>query len=71
MTRLVTLFALALMSVGPVLAAGPDWYTKVDPWVQEATADGATAEFLVYLTEQADLSAAAGLADPRPLRVDG
>ena len=58
----------------PLLAAGPadntapqaarqanaPWQNKVDPWVLETAADG-TTEFLVFLTDQADLSAAAGL----------
>ncbi len=36
------------------------WETKVDPWVLDTAAGGAT-EFLVFLREQADLSAAAAL----------
>ena len=37
--------------------------SKIAPWVLEHTADGQTAEFLVVLTEQADLSAAKQLPD--------
>ena len=33
------------------------WRNKVDHWVLETTANGAETEFLIYLTEQADLSA--------------
>jgi subtilisin family serine protease len=37
--------------------------SKIAPWVLEHTANGQTAEFLVVLTEQANLSAAAQLPD--------
>src|SRR5712691_13338590 len=36
--------------------------TKIAPWVMEHTADGQEAEFLVVLTDQADLGGAAALA---------
>ena len=38
------------------------WQTKVDPWVLSTTPEGET-EFLVFLSEQADLSGAAALMD--------
>jgi serine protease AprX len=69
MFRRITLFVLLTAalpwSVGgaawsPLLAFPPD-LDKVSPWVLDATADGATADFLVVLAEQADLSAAYGL----------
>ncbi len=57
--------ALILVSSGLTLAAPAspaDWQNKVDPWVLDtARADGQT-EFLVFLADQADLSAAAGLS---------
>lgn len=40
--------------------AQADWRGKVDAWVWEQASTG-EAEFLIYLTEQADLSAASGL----------
>jgi subtilisin family serine protease len=46
----------------PARASVP-WMTKVDPALLADTADGATAEFLVVLVEQADLSGAARLID--------
>ena len=46
-------------------AAPPDRPSKVAAWVIEQTAAGATAEFLVVLAEQADLSGAAGISDRR------
>ena len=39
-----------------------DWQAKVDPWVLETSAQGDT-EFLIFLTEQADVSGAAQPAD--------
>jgi len=48
----------------PVAAANPanaTWQAKVDAWVLETAGQGET-EFLVSLVEQADLSAAGGLA---------
>lgn len=55
--------------VGLILLAGgvahgrsaPDWTQKVDSWVLETAASSQSTEFLVYLTEQADLSGAAAL----------
>ena len=40
-----------------VLSAPPAWDAKVDPWVLSTAGAGPT-EFLVFLTEQADVSAA-------------
>jgi serine protease AprX len=37
-----------------------DWQAKVDPWVLQTSAQGET-EFLIFLTEQADVSGAANL----------
>jgi serine protease AprX len=55
---------LLLMLLAPLTgfqADGPFpetvWHTKVDPWILNTAAQGPT-EFLVYLKEQADLSAA-------------
>jgi serine protease AprX len=65
--RLLTLpLAAAVLTVtstsatGLALSAPPAWDAKVDSWVI-ATAGAGPAEFLVYLTEQADVSAAEGL----------
>ena len=63
---LIALLAvLMLISSGLTLAAPAaptaDWQSKVDPWVlNTARAQGET-EFLVYLADQADLSAADAL----------
>ncbi len=62
---LTVLIGLLLVSgAGPGLAAAPPpaapWQDKVDPWVLE-TASGGQTEFLLFLAEQADLSAAAKL----------
>lgn len=50
--------ALWLFPSNSALAA--EWQAKTDPWVLTTAADKST-EFLVYLTEQADLSGAAAL----------
>ncbi|HLA99611.1 MAG TPA: S8 family serine peptidase [Anaerolineales bacterium] len=42
------------------LASPTAWQAKVDPWVQ-STASQVESEFLVFLSEQADLSGASGL----------
>ena len=76
--RLRILFSLLLVGVLlsastlPLLAAGPaenkapqaPWQSKVDPWVlaTAANAAGGETEFLVFLADQADLSAAAALS---------
>lgn len=44
----------------PAVTASP-WQAKVDPWVLTTGSDSET-EFLVYLTEQADLREASRLA---------
>jgi subtilisin family serine protease len=44
-----------------VALSAPAWDAKVDPWVL-STATGGPTEFLVFLAEQADVSAAYGLA---------
>ncbi len=58
-------FLLALLpNFTPAVALSAtelDWTAKVDPWVAASVASGATAEFVVFLKEQADLSGAATL----------
>jgi len=54
---------LALVFSGiTTVPAAPDvpWQSKVDPWVLQTASEGET-EFLVFLTEQADLSRASAL----------
>ena len=54
----------ALLVLGAARAtATAAWAAKTDPALLAATADGATAEFLVVLGAQADLSVAARLSD--------
>ncbi len=67
MKKLLLFLALILATL---LAAGAAranataaWTAKTDPALLAATADGATAEFLVVLDAQADLSGAARLGD--------
>jgi serine protease AprX len=58
-------FSLLVVSLGSVSAwAAPPARTqdKIAPWVLEKTAAGQSAEFLVVLSQQADLSGARGLA---------
>ena len=57
--RLLAVFSvLSLLLVGFASpASATPWQDKVDPWVLQTAAQGET-EFLVYLTTQADLSAA-------------
>ncbi len=59
----VVLFVVLLIGLSgapsATLRAAPD---KIAPWVLVNTADGAEAEFLVVLTEQADLGGAARLS---------
>jgi len=63
-TTLLILAMLALVALAGLLprsnVSAAAWQTKVDPWVMDATATG-QAEFLVFLTEQADVSAAASM----------
>jgi uncharacterized repeat protein (TIGR01451 family) len=47
-----------LISARTKTAAAVRWQTSVDPWILETAAAKGEAEFLVYLREQADLSAA-------------
>lgn len=56
--------ALMLLLASSGLSAF-DWRAKVDPWVAESAAEKTSTEFLVFLTEQADLSAAEQLPDKR------
>jgi subtilisin family serine protease len=63
-SKLCYLLIIALFLAGssdplPV-ASAPAWQSKVDPWVTTTAAGGET-EFLIYLSEQADLSEAAAL----------
>ena len=63
-TRATTLAVLLFIVMGSVsygagaLAPIPPWQSKVDSWVLE-TADAGGTEFLVFLSEQADLGQAA------------
>jgi len=67
MTKLLLLLTLSvtiLLVAGAARAnATTAWTAKTDPALLAATADGATAEFLVVLEAQADLSGAARLGD--------
>lgn len=65
-TTLLTLFLVGWMVTAgliyrPTTALAVTWQSKVDPWVLETAADQGATEFLVYLTEQADVSGAAAL----------
>ena len=51
----------AVVTALPVTAAVPDPTGKITPWTLARTADGAAAEFLVVMAEQADLSPADAL----------
>jgi hypothetical protein len=53
---------IALAGLFPNSRAAANWQEKVDPWVHETAAQGST-EFLVYLVDQTDLSAAARLSN--------
>ena len=57
------LVILILLLMPASASATPAWQSKVDPWVLETAeaAESGETEFLVYLREQADLSAAASL----------
>lgn len=57
---LCLLIALAAPVASPTQAAS--WEVKVDPWVLESAAQAET-EYLIYLDQQADLSAASQIAD--------
>jgi len=62
--RILPILALMTLLISPFApapaAAAASWQPKVDPWVLETAAQGQT-EFLVFLTEQTDLSGAAAL----------
>ena len=60
---LITLFWVAIIASSSFSAREKNpAIDKIAPWVLEKTANGAEAEFLVALTDQADLSGAAALA---------
>jgi uncharacterized repeat protein (TIGR01451 family) len=59
---ILAVLAIFLSNFQPIQAALPvDWQSKVDTWVLTAAHEGET-EFLVFLSEQADLSGAENLA---------
>ena len=58
-TVVITLLAGALGFDQPATAS-TTWSGKVDPWVMDTAAQGET-EFIVFLAQQADLSATAKL----------
>ena len=64
MKRILLLFGAVVGAAILVARAGAatDWMAKTDSAVIQATEDGGTAEFLVVLTEQPDLSAARSVA---------
>jgi serine protease AprX len=59
---LLLALAIALGSLAGALsyqrAIAAEWREKVDPWVLQTATEQSQTEFLVFLTEQADLSAA-------------
>jgi subtilisin family serine protease len=61
---LVSLLVLLSIVTGSFALAAQEapaaWRAKVDPWVLDTAAEGET-EFIVFLAQQADVSAAAGL----------
>ncbi len=62
---LVVLLVSLVLLVGstlPTQSASSVWTQKVDPWVLETAVANPSTEFLVTLTEQADLSGAAALS---------
>ncbi|MFZ0544579.1 MAG: S8 family serine peptidase [Candidatus Promineifilaceae bacterium] len=65
---LSTLFLASLIVVFTVISARTQtadaaaWQAAVDPWVLETAITNGETEFMVYLTEQADLSAANSLS---------
>src|SRR4030065_1907824 len=59
---LVMLSILSILLAGSAApASAAPWQSTVDPWVLQTAGEGET-EFLVYLTAQADLSAASALS---------
>jgi uncharacterized repeat protein (TIGR01451 family) len=61
LSLLILIIAAASAAGLAVSAQQQTWRDKVDPWVLETAAAGQPAEFLIFLSEQADLSAAARL----------
>ncbi len=65
LTGFLAILALLVLVVavlaGRAAPAGAAWPAAVDPWVLETAAANGETEFLVFLAEQADLSAAATL----------
>ncbi|MCU0523148.1 MAG: S8 family serine peptidase [Anaerolineae bacterium] len=59
---ILALLSLALLGQPPASSAAQRDPGKIAPWVIAATADGAQAEFLVVLAQQANLSGASGLS---------
>lgn len=60
LASLIIALVLVFSAFNSPAAAEATWQAKVDPWVL-ATAGQSETEFLVFLSEQADLSGAAGL----------
>jgi uncharacterized repeat protein (TIGR01451 family) len=58
---MLSLCALLVAVLLPRQAKAATWQDKVDPWVMETALQEGQTEFLVYLTEQADVSAAADI----------
>lgn len=58
---LLTSFLFLLLANLPQPTQAAAWTAKVDPWVLETAVAQPQTEFLVYLTEQADLSGAAAI----------
>ncbi len=58
---MLSLFVALVAVLLPRQAKAATWQDKVDPWVMETALQEGQTEFLVYLTEQADVSAAADL----------
>jgi subtilisin family serine protease len=62
MALLLLLVALAIaLIVSPQLVRASDWQAEVDPWVIETASAKGETEFIVFLSEQADLSLAQSL----------
>lgn len=61
--KLLALVALTVVAA-PAFAAGvtPAWHAKVDPWVLDNSIGSRSVEFIVFLDQQADLSAARALS---------
>ncbi len=59
---LLLLLLFVLFAAAARIRARPQWQQKVDAWVVEHSSAGETTEFLVVLTEQADLNAVGGRA---------